>query len=89
MELFNPDCQLIHFVTNLKLRCGLDSTEQVELMDSSGTLVKLEGRERSLSRASALLTGRRSYMLLRVCSVPEAKPRCRTRTVSSTNMTFE
>ncbi|XP_055080208.1 uncharacterized protein LOC117376137, partial [Periophthalmus magnuspinnatus] len=67
MELFNTDCKLIHFIHDLKLRCGLDSEDHVDLMDHSGTVMKLEGRERSLDRASALLKDRQKYILVRVC----------------------
>ncbi|KAK7933329.1 hypothetical protein WMY93_004225 [Mugilogobius chulae] len=67
MELFNPDCKLIHFISDLKLRCGLDSTDAVDLMDSGGTVVKLEGREHSLERATTLLKHRHKYLLVRVC----------------------
>ncbi|XP_055017649.1 uncharacterized protein C22orf15 [Boleophthalmus pectinirostris] len=69
MELFNPDCKLIHFIHDLKLRCGLDSEDHVDLMDSRGTVMKLEGREQSLDRANALLKDRHKYILVRVCRV--------------------
>lgn len=42
--------------------------DQVELMDRKGTVVKLEGREFSLDRASALLKNRHKYILVQVCS---------------------
>ncbi|XP_074493150.1 uncharacterized protein C22orf15 [Sebastes fasciatus] len=65
--MFNLNCKLIHFIHHVKERCGLDFTECVDLMDSSGRVMNLEGRQHSVALASSVLPERQYYVLLRVC----------------------
>ncbi|XP_069022308.1 uncharacterized protein C22orf15 [Embiotoca jacksoni] len=67
MEMFNLNCKLINFIHHLKERCGLDFKECVELMDSSGKVMDLEARQRSVAPACSVLAERHFYVLLRVC----------------------
>ncbi|KAM9391718.1 uncharacterized protein C22orf15 [Pholidichthys leucotaenia] len=67
MEMFNLDCKLINFIHHLKERCGLDVKECVDLMDVSGRVMNLEGKQHSLALASSVLAERQYYVLLRVC----------------------
>ncbi|XP_034398383.1 uncharacterized protein C22orf15 [Cyclopterus lumpus] len=67
MEMFNLNCKLINFIHHLKERCGLDFKESVELMDSSGRVMDLEGKQQSVALASSVLGERQYYVLLRVC----------------------
>ncbi|XP_072770322.1 uncharacterized protein C22orf15-like [Nerophis lumbriciformis] len=67
MELFNINCQLIHFVHNLKERCGVDMKDCVDLMNCSGAVVNLESKLLSLDLASSLLAERQNYVLVQVC----------------------
>ncbi|XP_068422933.1 uncharacterized protein C22orf15 [Clinocottus analis] len=66
MEMFNLNCKLINFIHHLKERCGLDLKESVELMDSSGRVMGLEGKQQSVALASSVLLERQYYVLLRV-----------------------
>ncbi|XP_072770369.1 uncharacterized protein [Nerophis lumbriciformis] len=66
MELFNINCQLIHFVHNLKERCGVDMKDCVDLMNCSGAVVNLESKLLSLDLASSLLAERQNYVLVQV-----------------------
>ncbi|XP_078106531.1 uncharacterized protein C22orf15 [Sander vitreus] len=67
MEMLNLNCKLIHFIHHLKERCGLDFKECVDLMESSGRVMNLEGKQQSEALASSVLTERQYYVLLRVC----------------------
>ncbi|XP_051924676.1 uncharacterized protein C22orf15 [Hippocampus zosterae] len=67
MEMFNINCKLIHFVHNLKERCGVDLKDCVDLMNRNGTVVNLETKELSVDLASSLLAERQHYVLLQVC----------------------
>ncbi|XP_061763029.1 uncharacterized protein C22orf15 [Nerophis ophidion] len=67
MELFNINCQLIHFVHNLKERCGVDMKDCVDLMNRSGAVVNLESKPLSMELASSLLAERQHYVLVQVC----------------------
>ncbi|XP_044054114.1 uncharacterized protein C22orf15 [Siniperca chuatsi] len=67
MEMFNLNCKLINFIHHLKERCGLGFKEWVDLMDSSGRVMNLEGKQRSVALASSVLVERQHYVLLRVC----------------------
>ncbi|XP_068577142.1 uncharacterized protein C22orf15 [Cebidichthys violaceus] len=67
MEMFNLNCKLINFIHHLKERCGLDLKECVDVMDSSGRVMNLEGKQQSVALASSVLVERRCYALLRVC----------------------
>ncbi|KAM9822166.1 uncharacterized protein C22orf15 [Syngnathus typhle] len=67
MELFNINCKLIHFVHNLKERCGVDLNECVDLMSRNGRVVNLETKQLSVDLASGLLAERQHYVLLQVC----------------------
>ncbi|KAM6944246.1 uncharacterized protein C22orf15 [Lycodopsis pacificus] len=67
MEMFNLNCKLINFIHHLKERCGLDLKECVDLMDSSGRVMNLEGKQQSVALASSVLVERQHYALLRVC----------------------
>ncbi|XP_070759687.1 uncharacterized protein C22orf15 [Enoplosus armatus] len=66
MEMFNLDCKLINFIHHLKERSGLDFKECVDLMDSRGRVMDLEGRQQSLALASSVLVERQYYVLLLV-----------------------
>ncbi|KAM6965505.1 uncharacterized protein C22orf15 [Aplochiton taeniatus] len=67
IELFNLSCRVTNFIHSLKERCDLDMKDCVDLMDKSGELMNLSGKENSVEQASSLLTERQSYVLLRVC----------------------
>ncbi|XP_077600589.1 uncharacterized protein C22orf15 isoform X1 [Stigmatopora nigra] len=67
MEMFNINCKLIHFVQNLKERCGVDLKDSVDLMNRNGTLVNLESNQLRVDMASSLLAERQLYVLLQVC----------------------
>ncbi|XP_054466105.1 uncharacterized protein LOC129100690 [Anoplopoma fimbria] len=67
MEMLNLNCKLINFIHHLKEMCGLDFKECVELMDSSGRVMDLEGKQQNVALASSVLAERQSYVLLRVC----------------------
>ncbi|XP_059193409.1 uncharacterized protein C22orf15 [Centropristis striata] len=70
MEMLNLNCKLINFIHHLKQQCSLDlkdPAECVELMDSSGRLMNLEGKQHSVALASSVLVERQCYVLLRVC----------------------
>ncbi|XP_045891690.1 uncharacterized protein C22orf15 [Micropterus dolomieu] len=67
MEMFNLNCKLIDLIHHLKERCGLDFKECVDLMDSSGRVMNLEGKQQSVALASSVLVERHHYILLRVC----------------------
>ncbi|XP_041793920.1 uncharacterized protein C22orf15 [Chelmon rostratus] len=67
MEMFNLNCKLINFLHHLKERCGLDFKECVDLMDSSGRVMNLEGKQQSMALTSSVLEERQYYVLLRVC----------------------
>ncbi|XP_077398712.1 uncharacterized protein LOC144034058 [Vanacampus margaritifer] len=58
MEMFNINCKLIHFVHNLKERCGVDLKDCVDLMNPNGTVVNLESKQLSVDLASSLLAER-------------------------------
>uniref|UniRef100_UPI0037E7E495 uncharacterized protein C22orf15 n=1 Tax=Semicossyphus pulcher TaxID=241346 RepID=UPI0037E7E495 len=72
MEMFNLNCKLINFIHHLKEKCGLDFRECVDLLDSSGRVMNLEGKQHSLALASSVLVERQFYVLLRVCRDPDA-----------------
>ncbi|XP_030594366.1 uncharacterized protein C22orf15 [Archocentrus centrarchus] len=72
MEMFNLNCKLINFIHHLKERCGVDSKECVDLMDSSGKVMNLAAKQQSLALASSVLVDRQYYVLLRVCRDDEA-----------------
>ncbi|XP_032367610.1 uncharacterized protein C22orf15 [Etheostoma spectabile] len=67
MEMVNLNCKVIHFIHHLKERCGLDLKECVDLMESSGRVMNLEGKQHSDALASSVLIERQYYVLLRVC----------------------
>ncbi|XP_035514847.1 uncharacterized protein C22orf15 [Morone saxatilis] len=67
MEMCNLNCKLINFIHHLKEKCGLDFKECVDLMDSSGRVMNLEGKQQSLALTSSVLAERQYYVLLRVC----------------------
>ncbi|XP_061673904.1 uncharacterized protein C22orf15 [Syngnathoides biaculeatus] len=67
MEMFNINCKLIHFVNNLKERCGVDWKDCVDLMNSNGAVMNLEAKQLSVDLASSLLAERQHYVLLQVC----------------------
>ncbi|XP_057687771.1 uncharacterized protein C22orf15 [Corythoichthys intestinalis] len=67
MEMFNINCKLIHFVQNLKERCGVDLKDCVDLMNRNGTVVNLETNQLGVDMASSLLAERQHYVLLQVC----------------------
>ncbi|XP_070821109.1 uncharacterized protein C22orf15 [Chaetodon trifascialis] len=67
MEMFNLNCKLINFLHHLKEQCGLDFKECVDLMDSSGRVMNLEGKQQSTALTSSVLEERQYYVLLRVC----------------------
>ncbi|XP_061622647.1 uncharacterized protein C22orf15 isoform X1 [Phyllopteryx taeniolatus] len=66
-EMFNINCKLIHFVHNLKERCGVDLKDCVDLMNCNGTVMNLETKQLSVDLASSLLAERQHYVLLQVC----------------------
>nr|XP_046242280.1 uncharacterized protein C22orf15 [Scatophagus argus] len=67
MEMLNLNCKLINFIHHLKQRCDLDFKECVDLMDSSGRVMNLDGKQQSLALTSSVLVEREYYVLLRVC----------------------
>ncbi|XP_075879194.1 uncharacterized protein c8h22orf15 isoform X2 [Nelusetta ayraudi] len=64
--MFNLNCQLINFIRHLKQRGGVDITDSVDLMDTSGRLMKLQEKQDSVEPAGSVLVERRHYVLLRV-----------------------
>ncbi|XP_077436348.1 uncharacterized protein C22orf15-like [Vanacampus margaritifer] len=66
MEMFNINCKLIHFVHNLKERCGVDLKDCVDLMNPNRTVVNLESKQLSVDLASSPLAERQHYALLQV-----------------------
>ncbi|XP_019119964.1 uncharacterized protein C22orf15 isoform X2 [Larimichthys crocea] len=66
MEMFNLNCKLINFIHHLKERCGLDFKDCVDLMDRSGRVMNLEGKQQSVALTSSVLEERQYYVLLRV-----------------------
>ncbi|TKS77988.1 hypothetical protein D9C73_013187 [Collichthys lucidus] len=69
MEMFNLNCKLINFIHHLKERCGLDFKDCVDLMDRSGRVMNLEGKQQSVALTSSVLEERQYYVLLRVCQL--------------------
>nr|XP_020454808.1 uncharacterized protein C22orf15 homolog [Monopterus albus] len=67
MEMLNLNCKLINFIHHLKERCGMDTKECVDLVDSSGTVMNLEAMQYSEALASSVLVERQYYVLLQVC----------------------
>ncbi|XP_074527117.1 uncharacterized protein C22orf15 [Halichoeres trimaculatus] len=66
MEMFNLNCKLINFIHHLKEKCSLDFKDCVDLLDSSGKVMNLEGKQHSLALASSVLKERQFYILLQV-----------------------
>ncbi|XP_038129589.1 uncharacterized protein C22orf15 isoform X2 [Cyprinodon tularosa] len=77
MEILNLNCKLVHFIHHLKERCGLDSSDCVELMDSTGRVMNLEPMQHSMAQASSVLAERQCYILLRVCQENEESGGCK------------
>ncbi|KAM4579407.1 uncharacterized protein C22orf15 [Fundulus diaphanus] len=77
MEMLNLNCKLVNFIHHLKEKCGLDSTDCVELMDSGGRVMNLEPMQHSMSPASSVLAERQHYVLLRVCREGEESGGCK------------
>ncbi|XP_034548871.1 uncharacterized protein C22orf15 [Notolabrus celidotus] len=71
MEMFNLNCKLIHFIHCLKEKCSLDFKDCVDLLDSSGRVMNLEGKQHSMALASSVLVERQYYVLLQVCRDPD------------------
>ncbi|XP_070690384.1 uncharacterized protein C22orf15 [Pempheris klunzingeri] len=67
MEMLNLNCKLMNFISHLKEKCGLDFKECVDLLDSSGRVMNLEGKQHSEALASSMLVERQYYVLLQVC----------------------
>ncbi|XP_016886106.1 uncharacterized protein C22orf15 isoform X2 [Cynoglossus semilaevis] len=75
MELCNLNCRLSDLIQHIKGKCGLDSTECVDLMDSSGAVMNLQEKQHSGARASSVLQQRQYYVLLRVCNDVTGSPK--------------